>query len=79
MELIGQMYSMTLHFFDFSGFPIRFKGGCKAIFLSYIHKERVMAAIHFDRTDGLIDICRDNVFKAVFTKNTPASQGALSI
>jgi hypothetical protein len=32
----------------------------------------------FDETDDLIDICRDNVFKAVFTKNTIESQGALS-
>jgi hypothetical protein len=37
-----------------------------------------MAAIHFDQTDDLVDICHDNVFKAVFTNNTPASQGALS-
>jgi predicted transposase/invertase (TIGR01784 family) len=37
-----------------------------------------MALIRFDDTDDLIDICYDNVFKAVFTKNTPASQGALS-
>ncbi|MDR1302807.1 MAG: Rpn family recombination-promoting nuclease/putative transposase [Treponema sp.] len=34
--------------------------------------------IRFDETDDLIDICLDNVFKAVFTRNTPASQGALS-
>jgi len=34
--------------------------------------------IHFDDTDDIIDICHDNVFKAVFTKDTPASQGALS-
>jgi hypothetical protein len=31
-----------------------------------------------EETDDLIDICLDNVFKAVFTKPTPASQGALS-
>jgi predicted transposase/invertase (TIGR01784 family) len=37
-----------------------------------------MAPIRFDETDDLIDICLDNVFKAVFTKNTPESQGALS-
>jgi len=36
------------------------------------------AIIKFDESDDLIDICRDNVFKAVFTKNTPASQIALS-
>ena len=34
--------------------------------------------IKFDESDDLIDICRDNVFKAVFTKDTPASQIALS-
>jgi predicted transposase/invertase (TIGR01784 family) len=33
---------------------------------------------HFDDSDDLIDICLDNVFKAVFTRNTPESQGALS-
>jgi hypothetical protein len=32
----------------------------------------------FDETDDPIDICLDNVFKAVFTKNTPESRGALS-
>jgi predicted transposase/invertase (TIGR01784 family) len=37
-----------------------------------------MARIHFDDTDDIIDIRQDNVFKAVFTKNTPESQGALS-
>ncbi|MDR1444885.1 MAG: Rpn family recombination-promoting nuclease/putative transposase [Treponema sp.] len=31
-----------------------------------------------DDTDDVIDICLDNVFKAVFTKDTPESQGALS-
>ena len=34
--------------------------------------------IHFDDSDDIIDICMDNVFKAVFTKDTPASQTALS-
>jgi predicted transposase/invertase (TIGR01784 family) len=34
--------------------------------------------IHFDDADDLIDICLDNVFKAVFTRDTPASQIALS-
>jgi hypothetical protein len=43
-----------------------------------LRKERNMALIRFDDTDDLIDICYDNVFKAVFTKDTPASQGALS-
>jgi hypothetical protein len=37
-----------------------------------------VAFIRFDDTDDLIDICLDNVFKAVFTRNTPESQGALS-
>jgi hypothetical protein len=37
-----------------------------------------LAKIRFDDTDDPIDICLDNVFKAVFTKNTPQSQGALS-
>jgi predicted transposase/invertase (TIGR01784 family) len=32
----------------------------------------------FDETDDPIDICLDNVFKAVFTKNIPKSRGALS-
>ena len=36
------------------------------------------ARIYFGNTDDLVDICMDNVFKAVFTRNTPASQGALS-
>jgi predicted transposase/invertase (TIGR01784 family) len=34
--------------------------------------------ICFTENDDLIDIRRDNVFKAVFTKNIPESQGALS-
>ena len=34
--------------------------------------------IHFDDVDDLIDICMDNVFKAVFTRDTPPSQFALS-
>jgi predicted transposase/invertase (TIGR01784 family) len=34
--------------------------------------------IRFDQADDLIDICLDNVFKAVFTRGTPESQGALS-
>ena len=34
--------------------------------------------MQFSETDDLIDIRYDNVFKAVFTKNTPESQGALS-
>ena len=37
-----------------------------------------MARIQFNEDDDLIDIRYDNVFKAVFTRNTPASQGALS-
>ncbi|MDR2701789.1 MAG: Rpn family recombination-promoting nuclease/putative transposase [Spirochaetaceae bacterium] len=34
--------------------------------------------IRFNDADDLIDICLDNVFKAVFTRDTPASQLALS-
>jgi predicted transposase/invertase (TIGR01784 family) len=37
-----------------------------------------MKSIHFEETDDLIDICFDNVFKAVFTRDTPESRGALS-
>jgi predicted transposase/invertase (TIGR01784 family) len=37
-----------------------------------------MAVIRFDEADDLIDICLDNVFKAVFARDTPESQGALS-
>jgi predicted transposase/invertase (TIGR01784 family) len=37
-----------------------------------------LAVIRFDDTDDLIDIRQDNVFKAVFTRNTPESYGALS-
>ena len=37
-----------------------------------------MNTISFSETDDLIDIRKDNVFKAVFTKDTPASKGALS-
>jgi len=36
------------------------------------------AKIRFSDTEDLIDICMDNVFKAVFTKDTPASKTALS-
>jgi hypothetical protein len=38
----------------------------------------LLATIRFDDTDDPIDICLDNVFKAVFTRDTPESQGALS-
>jgi len=37
-----------------------------------------MGIIQFSDSDDLIDIRFDNVFKAVFTGNTPASLGALS-
>jgi hypothetical protein len=36
-----------------------------------------MYSVQFTINDDLIDICHDNVFKAVFTKDTPASRGAL--
>jgi predicted transposase/invertase (TIGR01784 family) len=46
----------------------------------YLTKEPLVKAesINFEETDDVIDICLDNVFKAVFTKNTSNSQGALS-
>jgi len=36
------------------------------------------ARVHFDEDEDIIDICLDNVFKAVFTRGSPASKGALS-
>ena len=36
------------------------------------------ATIRFDDNEDLIDICMDNVFKAVFTKDNSASRTALS-
>jgi predicted transposase/invertase (TIGR01784 family) len=38
----------------------------------------ILSNVHFEDSDDPIDICLDNVFKAVFTRNTPESQGALS-
>jgi len=38
----------------------------------------VAAKVRFDESEDIVDICYDNVFKAVFTKGTPDSQGALS-
>jgi predicted transposase/invertase (TIGR01784 family) len=35
-------------------------------------------AVQFSDSDDLLDICWDNVFKAVFTRETPTSRGALS-
>jgi hypothetical protein len=35
-----------------------------------------MNFIFFADEDDIINIAYDNVFKATFTKNTPASQGA---
>jgi hypothetical protein len=37
-----------------------------------------MNAVYLDDTDDPVDICYDNVFKAVFTRNTPESRTALS-
>jgi predicted transposase/invertase (TIGR01784 family) len=37
-----------------------------------------LTKIYFTENDDIIDIRHDNVFKAVFTKNIPASQGALA-
>ena len=39
---------------------------------------RKICPVQFDETDELLDIRYDNIFKAVFTKDTPASKGALS-
>jgi predicted transposase/invertase (TIGR01784 family) len=36
-----------------------------------------MTPIQFDDSDDILDICYDNVFKAVFTKETAESMGAL--
>ncbi|GHT50377.1 hypothetical protein FACS1894102_5840 [Spirochaetia bacterium] len=36
-----------------------------------------MGNIKFEESDNIIDICHDNVFKAVFTKDNPKSRGAL--
>jgi predicted transposase/invertase (TIGR01784 family) len=32
----------------------------------------------FEEMDDIIDICQDNVFKAVFTKDSPESEGAMA-
>jgi predicted transposase/invertase (TIGR01784 family) len=37
-----------------------------------------LAKIRFEDTEDIIDICQDNVFKAVFTKNRPESEEALA-
>jgi hypothetical protein len=37
-----------------------------------------MQTVQFAEEDDLIDICYDNVFKAVFTKGTSESRGALN-
>ncbi|MDR0390020.1 MAG: hypothetical protein LBH73_08110 [Spirochaetaceae bacterium] len=36
-----------------------------------------MNTIQFAPDEDIIDICRDNVFKAAFTRDNPLSQGAL--
>jgi predicted transposase/invertase (TIGR01784 family) len=36
-----------------------------------------LTKIYFTEDDDLVDICKDNVFKAVFTKDMPASKAAL--
>jgi len=41
-------------------------------------KNEKSSGIFLDDNDDPIDIRKDNVFKAVFTKNSPASNGALS-
>jgi predicted transposase/invertase (TIGR01784 family) len=50
----------------------------KTLNLVYFKQETAVIRIRFTETDDPIDICLDNVFKAVFTRNTPESQGALS-
>ena len=37
-----------------------------------------MNTVYLDETDDPVNICYDNVFKAVFTRGTPESQAALS-
>jgi hypothetical protein len=37
-----------------------------------------LSKVQFEESEDLIDICYDNVFKAVFTRDTPESLGALS-
>ena len=37
-----------------------------------------MNKVTFEETDDIIDICQDNVFKAVFTKDSPESERALA-
>ncbi|GMO68247.1 MAG: hypothetical protein Ta2A_16420 [Treponemataceae bacterium] len=37
-----------------------------------------MPKVQFEDTDDIIDICQDNVFKAVFTKKRPESEEALA-
>jgi len=37
-----------------------------------------MPTIQFKDTDDLLDIRHDNIFKAVFTKESPSSRDALS-
>ena len=36
-----------------------------------------MNKVIFEESDDIIDICKDNVFKAVFTKDTPESEAAM--
>jgi hypothetical protein len=36
-----------------------------------------MEHVQFSKDDRIIDICRDNVFKAIFTRDTSQSNGAL--
>jgi hypothetical protein len=44
----------------------------------YYGEECTVIEIHLDEKDDPIDIYLDKVFKALFTRNTPESQGALS-
>ena len=46
--------------------------------LYWVQEDSVAARVRFEESEDIIDICMDSVFKAVFTKDTPASRGALS-
>jgi hypothetical protein len=43
----------------------------------YTPWRNTMNTIQFAPDEDIIDICRDNVFKAAFTRDNPLSQGAL--
>jgi predicted transposase/invertase (TIGR01784 family) len=43
----------------------------------FFRGDKIMKKIHFNYEDDIINPCWDNVFKAIFTKDTPESRGAL--